>query len=409
VTETKNLKERDLSSLRIDPKAKHSSSRSSKSIVWIILGLSVIFCVCGFLLLKGQKIPVEVATARPARGNEGMAVLNASGYVTPRRRATVAAKITGRIKEMLVEEGMKVEKGQVLARLDDADAKATYESARADRDVAKASIPELEINLVDAERTYKRNAGLVEKGVVDTQTFEKSEALFHGLKARLNQSKGQVKAAEAKMKVAKREIENCTIRAPFSGIAVSKDAQVGEIVSPMSAGGSFTRTGISTIVDMSSLEIEVDVNESYIAKVTIGQKVAATLDAYPDWHIPAKVRTVIPTADRQKATVKVRIAFDQLDPRILPDMGVKVTFLSEARSESQSQVKALIPRDALRETEGRNIVFVVKNGRLEQRVVTPGNLSGDEIEILAGITPGEQLVVQGPSSMKDGQKVKVKP
>jgi RND family efflux transporter MFP subunit len=302
-----------------------------------------------------------------------------------------------------------VEKGQVLARLDDADAKATYESARADRDVAKASIPELEINLVDAERTYKRNAGLVEKGVVDTQTFEKSEALFHGLKARLNQSKGQVKAAEAKMKVAKREIENCTIRAPFSGIAVSKDAQVGEIVSPMSAGGSFTRTGISTIVDMSSLEIEVDVNESYIAKVTIGQKVAATLDAYPDWHIPAKVRTVIPTADRQKATVKVRIAFDQLDPRILPDMGVKVTFLSEARSESQSQVKALIPRDALRETEGRNIVFVVKNGRLEQRVVTPGNLSGDEIEILAGITPGEQLVVQGPSSMKDGQKVKVKP
>ena len=407
--ETKNSKERDLSSLRIDPKAKHSSSRSNKSIVWIALGLIVIACVCGFLFLKGQKIQVEVATARPAGGIAGMTILNASGYVTPRRRATVAAKITGRIKEMLVEEGMKVEKGQVLALLDDADAKATYESAKADRDVAKASIPELEINLTDAERTYKRNAGLVEKGVVDTQTFEKSEALFHGLKARLNQAKGQVKAAEAKMKVAKREIENCTIRAPFSGIAVSKDAQVGEIVSPMSAGGSFTRTGISTIVDMSSLEIEVDVNESYIAKVTMDQKVEATLDAYPDWHIPAKVRTVIPTADRQKATVKVRIAFDQLDPRILPDMGVKVAFLNEAPSESQSQVKALIPKEALREVEGRKIVFVVKNDRLEQRVVTPGNLSGDEIGILAGIMPGEQLVVKGPNSMKDGQKVKIKP
>jgi HlyD family secretion protein len=198
------------------------------------------------------------------------------------------------------------------------------------------------------------------------------------------------------------------VRAPFDGVAVSKDAQVGEMVSPISAGGGFTRTGIATIVDMQSLEIEVDVNESFIAKVKPGQKVEAVLDSYPNWGIPAKVRTLIPSADRQKATVKVRISFDKLDPRILPDMGVKVSFLGDESEGQRAAVQALVPKDAVREVDGKQVVFVFRDGRLERRAVKLGLTRGNDAEVLAGLSQGEQVVVQGPQGLQDGQQARTR-
>ena len=208
--------------------------------------------------------------------------------------------------------------------------------------------------------------------------------------------------------MARQDVENCIVRAPFGGVVVSKDAQRGEMVSPISAGGGFTRTGIATIVDMDSLEIEVDVNESYIARVVPGQRVEAVLDAYPDWRIPAAVRTVIPTADRQKATVKVRIAFDKLDPRILPDMGVKVAFLAGEQAGARPAARAVVPREAVRTVDGQTVVFVDRDGVLERRAVSLGLERGADVEVTAGLAPGDMVVVEGPAELRDGQRVKVK-
>jgi RND family efflux transporter MFP subunit len=399
----------DLSALRIDPESRRAPSGGGGRRLWVVAGGAAALLILAIIVMGlTKKAQVEVSQARPAGGSEALTVLNASGYVTPRLRATVAAKITGRVKEMLVEEGMRVEQGQVLALLDDRDAQASFAAAKADRDVALASIPELEVTLADQERTLTRNLALRENGFVDQQTLDSARAAVDGTKARLALARDQVKAGQARMEMAAREVDNCTVRAPFSGIAVSKDAQPGEIVSPVSAGGGFTRTGISTIVDMTSLEVEVDVNEAYIAKVKPGQPVESTLDAYPDWQIPSKVRTVIPTADRQKATVKVRIAFDKLDPRILPDMGVKVAFLSAEPPAGGPKAKAIIPAQAVRRENGSPVAFVLKDGQVERRPLTLGEVRGTDVEVMAGVLPGESVVTAGPKHLKDGQKVVVK-
>jgi len=305
---------------------------------------------------------------------------------------------------------MVVEEGQILARLDDSDARRRYEAIRAERDVARASIEELEVNLADAERTLRRTTELRDDGVASIQDLDSATAAVDALRAKLTVARTSLQAAEAQLAVAAQDLENYTVRAPFAGIAVSKDAQPGEMVSPVSAGGGFTRTGISTIVDMESLEIEVDVNESHIAKVRPGQPADAVLDAYPDWRIPATVRTVIPTADRQKATVKVRLTFDQLDPKILPDMGVKVAFreIAEDRDETRPAVQSLIPRQAVYDDNGQAVVFVVDDETLERRAVGVGREVDGDVEVLAGVVAGDRVVVSPTQGLSDGQRVKVK-
>ena len=398
----------DLSALRIDPQARPNTRKDKRVSLAVTAGVAILLLLTGIVLLKNRKVTVEVTAARAAVQGKGAVILNASGYVTPRRRATVAAKITGRVQELLVEEGMHVEAGQVLARLDDSDAKARVASARTNHEVALAAIAELEVNLADANRTLHRTESLRSEGVASQQDLDHAQAAADALKARIALTKGQVRYAKAQLDVALQDLDNCTVRSPFKGIAVSKDAQIGEMVSPVSAGGGFTRTGIATIVDMNSLEIEVDVNESYIAKVSTGQKVEATLDAYPDWQIPSTVRTVIPTADRQKATVKVRIAFDALDPRILPDMGVKVSFLNNEETSKNTGARTLIPRKAVRDVDGKQVVFQFKEGKLTMRPVKLGQTRGNEIEVLEGIAAGDQVVVNGPERLGDGQRAEIK-
>jgi RND family efflux transporter MFP subunit len=398
----------NISGLKIDQgeRQRDGGGRRVMFVSALIL-VTIAVAVVYFISPTGGAL-VEVATARSAPTGGARTVLNASGYVEPRRRSTVAAKITGRVIEMLVDEGMWVEKDQVLARLDDSDARTRYQAYLADRDVARAALDELEVNLADTQRTLRRTLQLHEDGIASEQDVDSATAAVDALRARLSYNRASLEAANADVAVARQDLENYVIRAPFAGVAVSKDAQPGEMVSPVSAGGGYTRTGISTIVDMESLEIEVDVNESYIARVQPGQPADAVLDAYPDWHIPATVRTIIPTADRQKATVKVRLTFDELDPRILPDMGIKVAF-QEAVVENvePSVVQSLVPAAAVRSDGSQRLIFVVEGDVLERRAVAVGGEAGTEIEVISGVMPGERVVVNGPDNLEDGQRVKV--
>ncbi|MEP0774334.1 MAG: efflux RND transporter periplasmic adaptor subunit [Acidobacteriota bacterium] len=399
----------DVSALRIDPAARGSEPAGRRG--WLVGGAAGLVLLALVAVGLGLRRPLEVmvAAAQPAGPAGSGAVLNASGYVTPRLRATVAAKITGRVREVLVDEGMPVEAGQVLARLDDADAQRRLAAAEAEAAVAQAALADLEVRLDNARREQVRALALLAEGVGTEQVADAARTLTDSLEAQILLARQRARSARAQVDIVRQDLENHTIRAPFAGIAVSKDAQPGEMVSPMSAGGSFTRTGISTIVDMTSLEIEVDVNESYIARVTPGQRVEATLDAYPDWRLPARVRTVIPSADRQKATVKVRISFDQLDPRILPDMGVKVAFLEpRAEGEEPAAARALVPRRSVRREGAAEVVYLLVGDVLERRAVRTGRERGDGVEILAGVTAGELVVTGAQGELKDGARARIK-
>ena len=398
----------DLSGLRIDEKARANQGGRKISRVVALVIFALVVVIVAVVAMRARVPTVEVTAVRPAGDPATTALLNASGYVTPRRRATVAAKITARVVEVYVDEGMKVTEGQLLARLDDSDAGRRLLAAKTQRDATAAQIEYLKVNLANADREFRRQEDLEKEGFASKQALDLARTTAESLRAQIMAAKEQVRAADAQIQVAQQDVDNCTVRAPFSGVVVSKDAQRGEMVSPISAGGGFTRTGIATIVDMDSIEIEVDVNESYIARVEPGQRVEAVLDAYPDWRIPAKVRTVIPTADRQKATVKVRISFEKLDPRILPDMGVKVSFLAGEQPGSQTPALAVMPRDAVREADGKQIVFLFRDGRVERRAVSLGAPRGSDVEVTAGLSPGDQVVVKGPEGLHDGQRVKVK-
>jgi RND family efflux transporter MFP subunit len=417
-TPPKSLKP-DLSSLRISD-TKRTNSRSSRWI-WVVLIILILGLAGGATFAyRNRKVEVEVATAsKPATGPAG--VLNASGYVTPRRRATIAAKITGRVTGVFFDEGTRVSEGQLLATLDDSDARRSLDSAKADRDSSQAAILDFQVQLKNAEIELHRTQQLVKDGVSTQEALDSAVMTADSLRAKIDLAKKQVAAAVARIGEAQQAVDNCTIRAPFAGIVVSKDAQIGEMVSPVSAGGGFTRTGIATIVDLHSNEFEVDVSEAYIARVFDGQAVNAVLDAYPDWTIPAKVRTVIPTADRQKATVKVRISITEpnhktlMDPakdsRILPDMGVKVTFLENepkpGTKQKESAAIAMVPQKAVRQDYASKYVFVVNGDTIERRAVTTGESRGSDVEILAGIQPSATVVVGGPDSLRDGQAVQI--
>ncbi len=400
----------DLGALRID-KDKRQERKTGKIFGIILAAILVVALVAGATFYSRNSAPVvEVAAAQKA-GNAGpLALLNASGYVTPRRRATIAAKITGRVIGVYFDEGVHVKEGQILAKLDDSDVKRALDSAVADRNSTRAQIADYEVQLKNAELLVHRSKELQAAGVQSQEILDNAVTSADSLRAKIALTKEQVAAAESRINEAQQAVDNTVIRAPFEGIVVSKDAQVGEMVSPISAGGGFTRTGIATIVDMNSNEIEVDVNEAYIARVVPEQKVTAVLDAYPDWQIPSKVRTVIPTADRQKATVKVRISFIKLDPKILPDMGVKVTFLGDEPKKLAGAVEpvAIVPTAALRDDNGSKIVYIVKDNKLERRAVKPGNPRGSDTEIFAGLIPGDLIVTKGPPDLHDGESIQLK-
>lgn len=377
--------------------------------------LVLVIAAAGGVWLWTQRVqaePVRTATvvSKTGTGAAAGAVLNASGYVTARRRATVSSKVTGKVIEVNVEEGMAVRRGQVLARLDASQIRSALNVAEAQLEASRRGAAEDEARLREAQLTMARRAQLVKEGVVGKAELDAAEAQVDSLRARIAMAHEQVRVSESLVNARKTDLDDMIVRAPFDGVAISKDAQPGEMISPVSAGGGFTRTGICTIVDMSSLEIEVDVNESYISRVRPGQPVEAVLDAYPDWRIPAHVITTVPSADRAKATMKVRIGFDKLDPRILPDMGVKVSFLADRKPEPVAAVqpRLLVPKSAVRKSEGKDVVFVVKENVAERRAVTVGAAEGDQVEIASGLQAGERVIIEGPATLADGTRVTVR-
>jgi RND family efflux transporter MFP subunit len=392
-----------------DLRIERSLEPESTSRFWpVAIGILILAVVAASIWwLKGPgKIPVRTVLVREAAGNGiERTVLNASGYVTARRQATVSSKITGKVVEVLVEEGMKVQEGQVLARLDDTNIKTSLRLAEAQLVSATNALAETRVRVREADQELQRQTGLVANKIATQADYDHAEAAFLALKAHLVQQQADVTVAEKQVAYWDQQMDDAIIRAPFTGIVTSKNAQPGEMISPISAGGGFTRTGICTIVDMESLEIEIDVNESYINRVRAAQPVEATLDAYADWKIPCKVIAIIPTADRQKSTVKVRVGFDKLDPRILPEMSVKVAFREADGSGPMAGRTVIVPKAAVQQRDGRDVVLVVQSGRAERRAVTVNQTRLDEVVISAGVAAGDRVIVDAPNNLTDGAAV----
>jgi RND family efflux transporter MFP subunit len=380
---------------------------------WILGGLAAIAAIGAaiFFLRPAPAVPVKAATAislasAPTAGS----VLDASGYVVARREATVSSKVTGKVVELFIEEGKPVKQGDVLARLDDSNARAQVQLSSSQLDAARASLNEIRVQLNDAQRTLKRTQDLHQRQLVSDAAVDTAQATAEGLAARLESAQQNAVVAERSLDLFRRQQDDTVVRAPFSGVITVKNAQAGEMISPLSAGGAGTRTGIGTLVDMDSLEIEVDVNENFINRVTPGQRVEGVLNAYPEWKIPCSVIAVIPTADRSKATVKVRIKIDAKDPRVLPDMGVRVSFLTDekpAAADAQAPKGVLIPAAAVKDEGGTKVVFVIHEDKVERRAVSLGSNRGDQVNVLGGVSAGDRVALGELARLADGTKVEV--
>jgi RND family efflux transporter MFP subunit len=371
-----------------------------------ILGLAAWFA------LRPSGVPVRIAVARATSGAAAptASVLDASGYVVARRQATVASKITAKMVELDIEEGDHVSAGQTIARLDDTNIRAALDQAHAQLDYAKAGLAETEVNLANAERDYDRQKSLLLGHFVSQAAVDAAQTTFDALRAQLATQRSNVQVVARALNSAERNLDDTIVRAPFAGVVTVKAAQPGEMVSPISAGGGFTRTGIGTIVDMDSLEFQVDVNENFINRVRAAQPVTAKLNAYPDWQIPAHVIALIPTADRSKGTVMVRIAIDAKDPRILPEMGVRVAFLADKPEPAASTAgQVSLPTAAVRGTGAAGTVFVVHDDSVERRAVRLGASGGGEVVVTAGLAAGTRVAVGDLTKLEDGTRIRIEP
>jgi RND family efflux transporter MFP subunit len=398
-----------LETLRKDgqaPVPRYQTRTGQRRHRWLIAGLAAVAVIVTALLLgRSKPMDVEVVAAAAPLASGQAAVLNASGYVVARRLATVSAKVTGRVVEVTFEEGSEVKASQELARLDDATVRAAFNVASRQLDAARLDLTEVEVRLAEAIRDRDRLRPLRDQNLVSASALDSAESNAKALAARLEASRAAVAVAESSVSLRSRDLDDLVVRAPFDGVVISKDAQPGEMVSPISAGGGYTRTGIATIVDMASREIEVDVNEAYINRVQDGQRAEAVLDSYPDWRIPARVIAIVPTADRQKATVRVRIAIDELDPRILPDMGVKVRFFDDRPATGPPPIASL-PSGAVLGSDSATYVWRVIDGRAVKTSIEAGEEAEGKRQVMKGLAAGEVVILGPPEGITEGQRVR---
>ena len=382
---------------------------------WIVAVLALLAIVAiAWLALKPSPLAVRTAQVSAIIGEaaaSASSVLDATGYVVARRMATVSAKVTGRVREVLIEEGQKVEEGQVLARLDPVDAQAQRTLSASQLAASQSQIASVQAQLKEAEANAARLSTLAAQKLVSRAQFEQAVATRDALRAQLATTRRNAQVARDGLRIADNGVDNTIVRAPFAGVVIAKSAQPGEIVSPLSAGGGFTRTGIGTIVDMDSLEVEVEVGEAFIGRVKPGMRTETILNAYQDWKIPGRVIAIIPAADRGKATVKVRVGLDAKgDPRIVPDMGARVGFLEDAKpAQADAKPGVLVPAAAIAQRGDRDVAFVVNGGMASLRKLTLGRTLGEDREVLAGVAGGEQVVLDPPETLADGARVTVAP
>jgi RND family efflux transporter MFP subunit len=399
-----------LKELRIDRDAPADGS-SSHLRLWLAIGAAVVLAslLAAWFFSREKPIEVKVATARamPATST-GTSVLDATGYVTARRQATVSAKITGKVREVRIEEGQHVAAGEILATLDDSEARVEVDLRRAQVAAAHAQQAQADAESANAHREFVRAQELADKKLISVAALDTARSQNEALQAWASSQKSAVRVADESLKAAQVQLDNTIVRAPFTGVVTVKAAQPGEMISPISAGGGSIRTGIGTIVDMDSLEIQVDVSEAYINRVQPEQRVEAVLNAYPDWRIPANVIAIVPTADRSKATVKVRIALGTKDPRIVPEMGVRVAFLESKPAAGPAAALprgVLVPSASIRQDDGKDVVFLLRDGHAERRAVSLAGTLGDSREVQAGVSANDVVIVGAPSTLKDGDAV----
>ena len=401
-----------LKSLKIDRSAPPPPT--SHKGLWIGLGVAavVVLGAGGAWLALGRDKGVEVQVADVlAIGNDGAAsasVLDATGYVVARRMATVSAKVPGKVREVLIEEGQRVEPGQVIATLDPIDAEQQRTLSASQLQAARSQAAGVQAQLKEAEANAARLGALVGQKLVSRAQYEQAIAQRDSLRAQLATAQRNAQVAADGLRISAQGVDNTIVRAPFAGVVIAKAAQPGEIVSPMAAGGGFTRTGIGTIVDMDSLEVEVEVGEAFIGRVKPGMPTETVLNAYQDWKIPGKVIAIIPAADRGKATVKVRVGIDAKDARIVPDMGARVSFLEEAKPV-QADVKpgVLVPAAAIVERDGKDVAFAIDGEAVQQRTLKLGRTLGDDREVLEGLNGGDAVVLDPPEQLADGSRVRI--
>ena len=403
-----------LKELRIDRHQREGHDHDSGRWPWIVAAAIVLLALlggAGWLLQGHRATTVQVAAAvAPGTGGETGAVLQATGYVTARRQATVSAQITGTLTAVLIEEGDHVSKDQVLARLDDSAYKAALDTTKAQAAAAHALVVQYQSQLAQNLRDAARQQSIAAQGLVSKQVAEQAQTLAESTRAQLVSQQKTAISADAQVTEARVNFDYCVVRAPFTGVITTKDAQVGEIISPLSAGGGFTRTGVGTIVDMDSLEVDVDVNEAYIGRVMPNMAAEAVLDAYPDWKIPAHVIAIVPTADRGKATIKVRVALEKKDARVVPDMGARVSFLEEKpKIAAQLPQGVLVPATAIVRRDGHSVVFVLDGDKVRQRAVNPAAQTYGEWRLLpAAVSVGDSVVILPPADLHDGSAVQMK-
>lgn len=398
----------DLGRLRIDRNS--STDAPNRALRWTV-GLALVaatFVAVVFFYFKGSKGPsVRVARVEVSGGGANSVGITANGYVVARTRASVSSRIAGRLAALGVEEGSVVRRNQILARLDNADYTAAVGQAVADSARAEASLREAQAAGVQLGRDLARARELLGLKLEAARTVEDLESQVAGAEARIGVQRAQIASARASIAYATANLENTYIRAPFDGTVLRKDAEVGEVVAPVAASGGLTRGAVVTMADLQTLEVEVDVNEAYIAQIGSKQPTRIVLDAYPTVTFAGKVRQIVPTADRQRATVQVKVSITDRDPRILPEMGARVEFLDTASVKSDAPTRIFLPADAVRTDGTATIVWVVREGLVKRVVIEAGPVSGKRREVRSGLSGGETIVVGPADGLVDGGKINV--
>ena len=399
----------DLSKLRIDKSQNISSSVKSRKNLYFIFAAaaSALIIILAFAGVFSTAVSVEVVTVNQSFPSQAFTLLNASGYVVPQRKAAVASKVTGRIIVLNVEEGSVVKKGTVIARLENNDVIAIRDQALANLNVVKANLAQSKAELKDAQSTFKREQNLLAQEFTTKASYDAAEARYRKAHASVAGVEASIKAGEAVLNGANVALEYTFIRAPFDAVVLTKNADIGDIVTPIGAATN-AKASVVTIADMDSLQVEADVSESNLGKVMIGQPCEIQLDALPDIRFRGVVHMIVPTADRSKATVMVKIRFIDKDKRILPEMSAKAAFLSREIQKDEESSKMVLSRKAIKERNGVKIAFLLKGNKAIETPIITGALMNEMIEVKDGLRVGDRVVVNPPDSLKNGSGIKVK-
>ena len=398
----------DLSKLKIDKSVRtFRPVKHKKLFYWVVVILLII--IVGFLYLSGfisPAIPVEMTSISQVYPSQTLSKLNASGYVVAQRKAAAASKITGRLVSLMVEEGSRVKEGQVIARLENEDAIAAREQAEANLKVARANLEGAKAELEEASLTFNRDKQLIAKGVISKSQYDTSEARFLRVKASVAAAEAGINVSSAALQGAKVALEYSLIKAPFDAVVLTKNADIGDIVTPLGAAAN-AKAAVVTIADLSSLQVEADVSETNLGLEKNGQACEIQLDAIPDSRFRGEVHAIVPTADRAKATVMVKVRFLDKDPRVLPEMRAKVSFLSRALKQEEEKPRTAVMKSAIINHGDRKIVFLVKGDRVVETTINTGEPLGEMIEVLGGVKAGDRVVAKPPKRLKNGSRIKV--